>query len=150
MMQRQLEQQQQEMEKLRELPLTVETVEASAMTQSQGESATKALAALQPPRPPPSAATSSSGGSSAAPPGSAEVPTPESLPAPTVFSFVTPRSVATVASESGQATSTVAEFVNEFDATALTSPPEIDAASASNTSGSGLLGFEMVPPEDSQ
>ena len=57
--------------------------------------------------------------------------------------FFTPR-------ESGQATSTVAEFVNEFDATALTSPQEIDAASASNTSGSGLSGFEMVPPEDSQ
>ena len=62
--------------------------------------------------------------------------------------------MATVASESGQATSTVAEFVNEFDATALTSPPEIDAASntsvsgfeevpASNTSVSGLSGFEV-------
>ena len=71
-------------------------------------------------------------------------PTLESLPAPTAL--VTPGpSVVTVASESGQATSTVAEVANEFvgalvDATALTSPPEIDAAS--NTSVSG---FEEVP-----
>ena len=98
-----------------------------------GDPRAAALAALQPgplqpPRPPPSAAPSSSGGAC----------------------FFTPRSMAMVASESGQATSTVAEFVNEFDATALTSPQEIDSASASNTSGSGLLGFEMVPPEDSQ
>ena len=81
---------------------------------------TTALAALQPgplqpPRPPPSAAPSSSSGTC----------------------FFTPRSMAMVASESGQATSTVAEFVNETD-----------AASASSTSESGLFGFEKVPPED--
>ena len=58
-------------------------------------------------------------------------PPPSAAPSSSTCLF-TPR-------ESGQATSTVAEFVNETD-----------AASASSTSGSGLFGFEKVPPEDSQ